>query len=117
MLGRFKKIISAFAANALTESAFKFFVIAVFVMNVFDACFTLVWIDARLAVELNPLMNWLIQQSPVAFLFLKISLVALALALIYRNRHKLISRALIIPVFLVYAWVSKIHLNAIVFFS
>ena len=117
MLGRLKKIFSAFSDSVLEETAFKFFLISIFVMNIFDACFTLLWVDARLAIELNPLMNWLIEQSPGAFLFIKIFLVTLALMLIFKNRHKLISRALIVPVFAVYAWVSMIHINAIIFFS
>lgn len=116
MLSRFKKIFSSFTASILTETAFKFFIISIFVLNILDALLTLMWIDAMLAVELNPLMNALIQQSPWAFLVVKISLVTVALALIFKNRHKLISRALVIPAFFVYMWVSMIHFRAVVFF-
>lgn len=74
----------------------------VVVLNLLDAVFTLVWVWAGLARELNPLMRDLVHGNPVAFAVVKLGLVGGATLLFWRLRHRPLAVIAIFLAFLVY---------------
>lgn len=62
----------------------KFLLSVVVILNLLDALFTLLWVEAGLAVETNPLMEVVIGQSPVLFAIAKIVLVNASVLLLWR---------------------------------
>ena len=65
------------------------------------------------AVEANPLMAYLLDHSPVLFFFVKMSVVFLAVLILYYRRCAFLTRVLVIPVALIYAAVLILHLSVI----
>ena len=59
----------------------------VFVGNLIDAYLTLVWINAGVATEINPIMNFLLQQGSEWFLATKITAVFIACLILWRMRN------------------------------
>ena len=59
----------------------------VFVANLIDAYLTLVWIDAGIATEANPIMDYLLQQGTVWFLTGKILAISIACFILWRMRN------------------------------
>jgi hypothetical protein len=86
-------------------------VIAVLVLNVLDALFTLVWVRAGLAVEANSLMRNLIENNAFLFIATKLGLVALGSLLLWRRRTNPIAVVAIFGVFLAYYFVLLYHLQ------
>ena len=74
----------------------------VIVLNLLDAVFTLLWVWAGLARELNPLMRDLVHQHPVAFAVVKLGVVGAATLLFWRLRHRPLAVIAIFLAFLVY---------------
>tara|TARA_Y100000310_G_C20435183_1_gene693374 strand:- start:65 stop:406 length:342 start_codon:yes stop_codon:yes gene_type:complete len=83
---------------------------AILIMNLLDAIFTLVWVEGGFTEELNPIMVEALSLGPVAFMMLKLSLVSLAVWLLWNRRQKKIARILVLPLALVYCSVVGIHL-------
>jgi len=71
----------------------------VFIMNVLDGIFTIIWVVTGKAVEANPLMANLINMHPVLFMGCKLLLVFLGSALLWRRRN---NRAAVISIFIVF---------------
>ena len=88
------------------KAALKFIVI----LNLLDACATIVWVESGLAYEANPLMKYLLDISPGLFLFFKLLLVNLGISLLWIYREKSFARLVTIPVAAVYAGVGIYHL-------
>lgn len=86
-------------------------VIAVLVLNVLDALFTLVWVRAGLAVEANSLMRDLIENNAFLFVATKLGLVSLGSLLLWRQRTHPIAVVAIFGVFLAYYFVLLYHLQ------
>jgi len=84
---------------------------ALLVLNLFDAFLTLLWVSVGLATEANPVMAEAIGHGPAAFLLSKITLVSLAVLLLWRNRDALTARLALIPVALLYAFVGGGHIG------
>jgi hypothetical protein len=61
---------------------------AVVVLNMLDGILTIGWIESGRAVELNPLMDYLLGTHPVLFIFTKMLLVCLGVLLLWRFRAK-----------------------------
>ena len=59
----------------------------VFIANLFDAYLTLAWIDAGIATEANPIMDYLLQQGIGWFLLGKISAIVIACLILWRMRN------------------------------
>lgn len=82
-----------------------------FVLNIFDAVATLWGLKLNLIIEINPLMERLIELTPLAFLLVKV-LVPLGLAvycyLFYQNHRKVVTMALGLSL-LVYTLVALLH--------
>ena len=81
------------------------------VLNVFDAVLTLIWVETGIAYEANPLMAGPLEGSPLGFMVIKMTLVALSIGLIWRLRERRAARTAMIPVALLYAFVAGGHVG------
>ena len=79
------------------------------VLNIYDAIFTLLWIELNLARELNPFMAFLIEINPILFVVVKTILVNTGVWLIWLNKESSLSKLAIAPVFLLYFLVCIKH--------
>jgi len=61
--------------------------IALIVLNLLDAIFTLTFLQLNVAQEVNPLMRWAYEASPLSFVLAKVAMVQLAVLLLGMNRH------------------------------
>jgi len=59
----------------------------IFVANLVDAYLTLMWVDAGVATEANPIMNYLLQQGTEWFLAVKIGAISIACLILWRMRN------------------------------
>jgi hypothetical protein len=84
----------------------------VFILSVLDGILTIFWVLADFAEEANPLMNILIASNPVIFMMVKMVLVSLGIALLWRLRFKRLAVAGIFICFLVYCGIMIHHLSA-----
>lgn len=83
----------------------------VLLLNLLDAIFTLFWVKAGLAVEANVLLKSAVEDHPVAFVMIKISLVSLGSLLLWKRRHHALAVVGLFVVFLVYYYILLHHLR------
>ncbi len=83
----------------------------VLALNLLDAVFTLVWINAGLAREANPLLAEIIRNHPVWFAVVKLGLVAGGSLLLWRYRSRPLAVVGIFAVFLVYYLLLLYHIG------
>ncbi|MFP4070997.1 MAG: DUF5658 family protein [Desulfovibrionales bacterium] len=84
---------------------------AVIVINLLDGVFTLLWIRMGVATEANVLMRSLAMGYPVLFMVIKLALVSLGTALLWRYRTRPAAAIGLIVIFLVYYTVLLIHVR------
>ena len=106
-----KPLLKTIGKPGVFYSLLFFIVIA----NAFDAICTISWVQAGVAVEANPLMAFLLDQSAALFFCVKMSVVILAVGILYSRRHDRLAKALVIPVVLVYAVILVMHLRVMGF--
>ena len=104
------KLVSAIKKFSCSDRFYFSMLGAILVMNLLDAIFTLVWVEGGFTEELNPIMVEALSLGPVAFMTLKLSLVSLAVWLLWIRRRKKIARMLVPPLALVYCSIVGIHL-------
>lgn len=63
-------------------------VIAVLLLNLADAVFTLVWVHTGIAVEANALLSDLVERRAVVFALVKMALVSFGVLLLWRFRER-----------------------------
>ena len=80
-------------------------------LNLLDAMFTLVWINAGLAREANPLLDEIVLEHPVVFSIVKLSLVALGSLVLWRYRLRPLAVVGIFLAFLVYYFLLLYHIG------
>jgi hypothetical protein len=80
------------------------------VFNVIDAFYTLMWIQSGLAVEANPLMNSALSMGPGVFVIIKMTMVTLGLALLWRRRENKFARIAVLLPAVFYAVVVGSHI-------
>ncbi len=88
---------------------------AILVLNLFDALFTLGWVESGLASEANPLMAMAIEHGAGPFLLSKVALVGLAAALLWRQRQEFTARLALVPLGMLYAFVAGGHVGFAIF--
>lgn len=88
-------------------------ILAIIVFNAADAVLTLHWIWNGLAIEANPVMAVLVYKHPLAFFLIKMTLILLGSAILWRNRTRPFSIVAIVGMFLVYYWLMSYHLQAL----
>lgn len=87
------------------------------IFNVIDLIMTLFVVLTGLALEANPLLADLIEQSPLAFGATKIILVSLGVALIWMHRRRALAYAAGALCFGAYMLVMGVHLQGVVLAS
>jgi hypothetical protein len=91
----------------------KGIVAAVLVLNLLDAIFTIIVVVTHRAVEANPMMADLVQDSPWLFMVVKLALVSLGSYLLWKLRRRVFSVLAIFLAFLIYYFVLLYHLSAL----
>jgi hypothetical protein len=94
-------------ARLVTPAAY-----AVLVLNLVDTVFTLIWIDAGIATEGNPLMAATLAWHPIGFVTTKIALVSLGVLALWRQRERGIAIVGLVGSAVVYAGLAAYHLSA-----
>ena len=84
---------------------------AVLVLNLLDALFTLVWVRSGLAQEANPLIDQLVNEHAVGFVFVKLGLVGLGSWLLWHRRERPAAVIAIVAAFLAYYLVLLYHIQ------
>ncbi len=69
-------------------SILRVVVVALVVLNLLDAVFTLVWVEAGIAKEANLLLEGILSQSAIGFMLVKMALVSLGVLLLWRHRDR-----------------------------
>jgi len=90
-------------------SKFTKVLIALFVLNLFDALATFHWVSMGIAEEGNPLMAEWIEVGHNTFIGVKVTMVTLALFLLHRFRENKFARIMIWPPVVLYLAVFAIH--------
>ena len=80
-------------------------------LNLLDAIFTLIWINAGLAREANPLLAEIVRDQPVAFAVVKLGLVAGGSYLLWHYRFRPLAVIGIFAAFLVYYLLLLYHIG------
>ena len=84
---------------------------AIIVLNVLDAIFTLIWVQAGLAKEANVLLKDLVSNHTVLFMVVKLALVSLGSMLLWRNRKHPFAVVGLFFVFMTYYYILLYHLS------
>ena len=69
-------------------SVLRLLVVAVVLLNLLDAVFTLVWVESGVATEANLLLEAILSRSAIAFVVVKMSLVSMGVLLLWRQRQR-----------------------------
>lgn len=91
--------------------------LALYIMfaNALDAYLTHIAVYEGEARELNPLMNYILDDSIEDFYFVKIGVVSLALILLLRMKEKTLSSKVLVIAAVIYTVVLAIHARGIIF--
>ena len=84
---------------------------AVLALNLLDAIFTLIWINAGLAREANPLLAEIVRNHPVGFAVIKLGLVAGGSLLLWRYRSRPLAVVGIFVAFFAYYLLLLYHIG------
>ena len=84
---------------------------AIIVLNVLDAIFTLVWVQAGLAKEANVFLQDLVSNNTILFMVVKLVLVSLGSFLLWRYRKHPFAVVGLFFVFMVYYYLLLYHLS------
>lgn len=83
-----------------------------FLLNVADGVFTILWVETGIAFESNPTMAFLLQQGPLIFMFAKILGCATVVWLLWKNRiskSKLRYKVILVGGSLIYILINIWH--------
>lgn len=95
-----------------TETGWLWFaVVAVVVLNMADATFTLWWVHTGIATEANALLADLVESNAVGFALAKSTLVSLGLLLLWRQRRRPLASFGIGLAFVAYNLLAVYHLG------
>lgn len=83
----------------------------VLLLNLLDAIFTLFWVEVGLAVEGNVLLRTAVEEHPIVFVMIKISLVSLGTFLLWKRRHHALAVVGLFVIFMVYYYLLLYHLR------
>lgn len=86
-------------------------VTAVIVLNLVDAVLTVLWVQLGVAREANVLLEGVLDHSAVLFMVVKMALVSLGLAILWRHRTRPLAVFGIALAFCAYATLTVHHLR------
>ena len=96
----------------------KFYIACILTMNLIDSALTWHWVSNDIAEELNPIMLYTLELSPLAFFGSKIILTGLGCLLLWRLRERLFARlggAILVGTYLGIMFAHGIIVNNIYF--
>lgn len=79
------------------------------ILNVLDACLTLVWVQAGIAVEANVLLRALVETNPLAFVAVKLLVVTAGVRVLQRFSSRPLAIVGLLLSFTVYALLLGYH--------
>jgi hypothetical protein len=85
--------------------------IAVLLLNLADAVFTLVWVHTGVATEANVLLTDLVEREAVTFALVKMALVSFGVLLLWRHRQRPLATFGIALVCVAYQGLFAYHLG------
>jgi hypothetical protein len=86
-------------------------VVALILLNLIDAVFTLFWVESGIAEEANLLLEGILSQSAIGFVSVKMMLVSLGVLLLWRQRQRRLAVAGIVVAFAAYNTLLVYHLG------
>lgn len=86
-------------------------IVAIIVLNVLDAIFTLAWVQSGLAEEANAFMRDLAHEQALFFVVAKVALVSLGCFVLWRRRTHPLAVVSIFVAFAAYYLVLLLHLE------
>jgi hypothetical protein len=86
---------------------------AIVLFNLVDALFTLVYLQAGVAREANPLMTTAFGGGAVGFMVIKLALVSLSVGLLFRLRHRRSAASALVVTAVAYASLVAYHLSEV----
>lgn len=86
---------------------------AILVFNLIDAVLTMYWVKHGFAQEMNPLLADTVQNFPVVFVLIKLSLVGLGVCVLWRNRSNQLAVGAICLALAAYYGLFLYHLSYI----
>ena len=97
--------------NSIKIEKHTLLILLIFVLSLLDAVFTLVWIDAGLAVEANPILSRLLEYGKFSFISTKILMTGIGCAFLFWAKSKSkAARFAIWTIFIIYCVVTGYHL-------
>ncbi|HCP45618.1 MAG TPA: hypothetical protein DIU15_06235 [Deltaproteobacteria bacterium] len=84
---------------------------AILILNLFDAFCTLIWLQAGMASEANPVMAGAFVVGPGFFLTTKVALVCMAVVLLWWHRSEMTARLALVPLSALYALIAGTHIG------
>ena len=92
-MSKMRRILRSCSSGILSLCNIKNYISAIIVMNVIDAVLTWYWVTEGIAEELNPIMDYALQESPLLFFASKITLTTLGCILLWKaNRFRSAAR-------------------------
>src|SRR5215831_18164758 len=85
--------------------------LAILLLNLLDALFTLAFLQFNLAEEANPLMSLAYRSSPVGFVLLKLAMVQVGILILHHNRRVPVAQHSLNAVAAVYVGIVSYHLT------
>jgi hypothetical protein len=89
----------------------RFAVVAVLLLNLADAVFTLFWVHMGVATEANVLLTDLVERRAVMFAIVKMALVSFGVLLLWRHRQRPLAAFGIALSFVTYNGLFAYHLG------
>jgi hypothetical protein len=96
-----------------SRSGIFWIALGVLVGNVVDASFTIIYTDLGVAREANPLLGPALEDSPLLFMLIKLGLVSMGVALLWRLRHRRAAVIGLVASAAAYSWLVAYHLSAV----
>ena len=95
--------------NVKSDSCYLASLLVLLLMNLIDSIATAIWITMGVAVELNPLMGYLLDFNPSVFVLTKNAFVMCCVLVLWRLRRSFLARPLVAAASLAYFIVTIIH--------
>jgi Domain of unknown function (DUF5658) len=86
--------------------------VGVVICNLVDAVFTILYTDLGPAREGNPLLEQVLADSPLLFMVIKLALVSMGVALLWRLRERRAAAIGLVASGATYCWLIVYHLSA-----
>ncbi len=94
-----------------TPPILRVVVVALVILNLLDAVFTLTWVQLGVATEANVLLADVLDASAVAFMVVKLGLVSLGVELLWRQRRRRLAVVGLLLCFVTYNALLVYHLG------